>query len=57
MAVASGFLPPDFAPSQTVVVIAGKGHETTQIIGSESQAFDDRLVARAALTESGWTVT
>jgi len=26
MAVASRFLPPDFAPSQTVVVIAGKGH-------------------------------
>ena len=25
MAVASRFLPPDFAPSQTVVVIAGKG--------------------------------
>ena len=32
-----------------VVVIAGKGHETYQIIGTESHDFDDREVARAAL--------
>lgn len=32
-----------------VIVIAGKGHETTQTVGSETVEFDDRLVARAEL--------
>jgi UDP-N-acetylmuramoyl-L-alanyl-D-glutamate--2,6-diaminopimelate ligase len=32
-----------------VVVIAGKGHETYQIIGTESHDFDDREIARTAL--------
>ena len=32
-----------------VIVIAGKGHETTQTVGSETVYFDDRLVARQAL--------
>ena len=32
-----------------VVVIAGKGHETTQTIGETVRPFDDREVARAAL--------
>jgi len=34
------------AASGDVVVIAGKGHETTQAIGSETRPFDDREVAR-----------
>lgn len=34
-----------------IVVIAGKGHETYQIIGSETIHFDDREVAREAMTE------
>lgn len=32
-----------------VIVIAGKGHEATQTVGSETVEFDDRLVARAEL--------
>jgi UDP-N-acetylmuramoyl-L-alanyl-D-glutamate--2,6-diaminopimelate ligase len=34
-----------------VVLIAGKGHETTQTIGDEVRAFDDRVVARELLAE------
>jgi UDP-N-acetylmuramoyl-L-alanyl-D-glutamate--2,6-diaminopimelate ligase len=39
-----------WARAGDVVMIAGKGHETYQIIGGEILAFDDREVARTALT-------
>ena len=32
-----------------VVLLAGKGHEDYQIIGTQKRAFDDRLVAAAAM--------
>jgi UDP-N-acetylmuramoyl-L-alanyl-D-glutamate--2,6-diaminopimelate ligase len=41
----------DWAKSGDTVVIAGKGHETYQIVGSEVLPFDDREVARAILSE------
>lgn len=34
-----------------VLVIAGKGHETGQIVGDEVRPFDDMLVARAAIAD------
>lgn len=37
-----------------IVVIAGKGHEDYQVIGTERIDFDDRVEARAALAEHGW---
>jgi UDP-N-acetylmuramoyl-L-alanyl-D-glutamate--2,6-diaminopimelate ligase len=37
-----------------VVVIAGKGHETGQQFSDETVPFDDREVARAALSDLGW---
>lgn len=46
----------ELANSRSIVVIAGKGHETVQVIGSRSEPFDDRTVAAefaARLRKSG----
>ena len=37
------------AQTGDIVLIAGKGHETYQLVGGRRLDFDDRLVARAAL--------
>ncbi|BBI34678.1 UDP-N-acetylmuramoyl-L-alanyl-D-glutamate--2,6-diaminopimelate ligase [Cohnella abietis] len=39
----------DMASSGDVVLIAGKGHETYQIIGAVTHDFDDRLIAGEAI--------
>jgi UDP-N-acetylmuramoyl-L-alanyl-D-glutamate--2,6-diaminopimelate ligase len=36
-----------------IVIVAGKGHETTQTIGDDVIPFDDREVARTVLAEVG----
>jgi UDP-N-acetylmuramoyl-L-alanyl-D-glutamate--2,6-diaminopimelate ligase len=40
-----------------VVVIAGKGHETTQQFVDRVEAFDDRAVARQELERLGWAAS
>jgi UDP-N-acetylmuramoyl-L-alanyl-D-glutamate--2,6-diaminopimelate ligase len=40
-----------WARSGDTIVIAGKGHETYQIVGGEVLPFDDREVARRLLSE------
>jgi UDP-N-acetylmuramoyl-L-alanyl-D-glutamate--2,6-diaminopimelate ligase len=37
-----------------VVLVAGKGHETGQIVGDDVLPFDDRAVARDVLLNGGW---
>jgi len=39
----------DMASPNDVILIAGKGHETYQIIGSKTYDFDDRVVAKEAI--------
>lgn len=37
------------APAKSVVVVAGKGHETYQLVGDQVLSFDDRVEVREAL--------
>jgi UDP-N-acetylmuramoyl-L-alanyl-D-glutamate--2,6-diaminopimelate ligase len=36
------------------VLVAGKGHETYQLVGGQRLDFDDRIEVRAALAERGF---
>ena len=45
----------DDAGRGDIVVIAGKGHETTQTTGADVVPFDDRAVARELLKERSWS--
>jgi UDP-N-acetylmuramoyl-L-alanyl-D-glutamate--2,6-diaminopimelate ligase len=42
------------ARSGDAVVIAGKGHETTQTFSDHVEPFDDREVARRVLNDLGY---
>ncbi len=42
------------AKAGDMVLLAGKGHETYQVMGARTIPFDDREVARQALAELGW---
>jgi UDP-N-acetylmuramoyl-L-alanyl-D-glutamate--2,6-diaminopimelate ligase len=43
----------ELAANGDVVIIAGKGHETYQLIGEQSLPFSDAAVARAAIEKHG----
>jgi UDP-N-acetylmuramoyl-L-alanyl-D-glutamate--2,6-diaminopimelate ligase len=43
------------AQAGDVVLIAGKGHETYQIVGDERFSFDDRQIVTQALRDFGYT--
>ncbi len=43
-----------FAQPQDLILIAGKGHETYQILHDRTIDFDDRVVAKEALKELGY---
>ncbi|MGA1204151.1 MAG: hypothetical protein ACO4BJ_14420, partial [Planctomycetota bacterium] len=36
-----------------ILVVAGKGHETEQIVGSQRLHFDDREVIRSLVADGG----
>lgn len=43
----------ELAQKDDIILIAGKGHETYQIVGKTKYDFDDRQVAREAIKEKG----
>lgn len=47
----------ELAEPGDAVVVAGKGHEQCQVIGTDSQFFDDRLVVCEILRNMKWSLT
>lgn len=43
----------DAARAGDVVLLAGKGHETYQVVGTEKRPFDERVIVRDALASRG----
>ncbi|MBT3328248.1 MAG: UDP-N-acetylmuramoyl-L-alanyl-D-glutamate--2,6-diaminopimelate ligase, partial [Gemmatimonadales bacterium] len=43
----------DAAENGDTVVLAGKGHETYQVLGTEKRPFDERLIVHECLSELG----
>jgi UDP-N-acetylmuramyl-tripeptide synthetase len=43
----------DLVEEGDILLVAGKGHETMQILGTELHHFDDRAVVREILAETG----
>jgi UDP-N-acetylmuramoyl-L-alanyl-D-glutamate--2,6-diaminopimelate ligase len=44
------------AKAGDIVILAGKGHETYQVLKDRTIHFDDREVARGVLEEMGWSL-
>lgn len=45
------------AREEDLILLAGKGHETYQIVGREKRSFDERVVVREILAETATTAT
>jgi UDP-N-acetylmuramoyl-L-alanyl-D-glutamate--2,6-diaminopimelate ligase len=43
----------EIAEPGDTVVLAGKGHETYQVVGTEKRSFDERVIVREALEAMG----
>jgi UDP-N-acetylmuramoyl-L-alanyl-D-glutamate--2,6-diaminopimelate ligase len=44
----------DLAREGDLILLAGKGHESSIFYGTEKRPWDDRVVAREALAAAGW---
>ena len=45
----------DLASDGDTILLAGKGHEQSIVVGTEARPWDDRTAAREALAAAGWS--